>query len=219
MSQSINRSYLWMFRWLLAAAIIATCANVSIAQSEAQVVKVEEDWEMVVGEPDDVHASPQVLCVFSPTADAESLHASLELNHHTVPEFEAGGMQFEVWEGKTALREKKFPIQHVLSTPGEVISWTQCMELQGSNLLFEIKDGTSSTWGAFGGQGYLKPYPVHAKMSNLNGYSPEVSVNSSGISHGANRVQSLVLKEVRLTLSTGEVLVDDTPRVIHSLEN
>lgn len=218
MSNYTTDAHFWMLRWLLAAAIVVVGANAALAQDEPKIVQVEEDWELVVGDPDPSISAPQVLCVFSPTDNVQSLHASLELNHHTVPEFAAGGMQFEVWQGKLALRERKFPIQAVMSTPGEVVSWTQSMSIQGCGLTFEVKNGTSSTWGSFGGQGYLKPYPVQTSLSDLNGYSPELSVANSGVSYAANRVQSLVLKRVRVTFSTGETVEDATPRVVHSLD-
>lgn len=208
----------WPFRWLLAGLFVVALTSVASAQSGPTIVRVEEDWELVVMEPDPTTASPQVLCVFSPVGDVESLHASLELNHHSIPAFEPGGMQFEVWEGDVALRERKFPITAIMSTPGEVITWTQSMSLESGWLTFEIKDGSSSTWGSFGGQGYLKPYPVHTTLTDLNGYSTDVSVQSSGVSYAANRVQSLILKRVRLYTSTGEMVEDATPRTVHSLD-
>ncbi len=53
-------------------------------------------------------------------------------------------------------------------------------------------------------------------LGDLNGYTPTVSVENSGIAYAANRVQSLVLKRVRLFVSTGEVLEDTAPRTVHS---
>ena len=52
-------------------------------------------------------------------------------------------------------------------------------------------------------------------LENLNSYHPTVSVGNSGISYAANRVQSLVLKRVRVTTSEGEVLEDSTARPVH----
>lgn len=214
----------WAFRWFLAALFLVTWVGLTAAQSTPTIIHVEEDWEMVVAEPDSTTGSPQVLCVFSPVGHVESLHGSLELNHHNtfetstdgLPVFEAGGMQFEVWNGETPLRERKFPIQAVLSTPGEVVTWTQSMALENGKLTFEVKNGSSSTWGSFGGEGYLKPYPVNTTLTSLDGYSPDVSVQNSGVSYASNRVQSLVLKRVRYYNSAGEMIEDSTLRVVHS---
>ena len=233
MSSFATRTRCWPFRWFLVTVLLLGCtglllgcAGVAWAQTEPTVVHVEEDWELVVGEPDPTTASPQILCVFSPVGHVGSLHSSLQLNHHNtfeldedgLPVFAPGGMQFEVWEGETPLREKKFPITAVLSTPGEVITWTQSMELESGKLTFEIKNGNSSAWGNFGGEGYLKPYPVNTTLTDLNGYNSDVSVQNSGVSYAANRVQSLTLKRVRYYTSTGEVVEDTTARVVHSLD-
>ena len=226
MNRFVTTTRSWPFRWLLVTAILLACTGVAWAQSEPTVMHVEEDWELVIGEPDPNTASPQILCVISPVGHVESLHSSLQLNHHNTfeldengfPIFEAGGMQFEVWEGETPLRERKFPITAVLATPGEVVTWTQSMDLESGKLTFEIKNGSSSAWGNFGGEGYLKPYPVNTTLTNLNGYDPAVSVQNSGVSYAANRVQSLILKRVRYYTSTGEVVEDTAARVVHSLD-
>jgi hypothetical protein len=218
-------TYYWLFRWFLAVLFLVAWAGVASAQSSPTIIRVEEDWEMVVGQPDSTTGSPQVLCVISPVDHVAALHGSLELNHHNTfesvdgtPTFEPGGMQFEVWDGETPMRERKFPVQAVLSTPGEVITWTQSMELSNNKLTFDITNGTSSTWGSFGAEGYLKPYPVSTNLTDLNGYSPDVSVQNSEVIYAANRVQSLVLKRVRVYTSTGEIIEDSTPRVVHSLD-
>src|SRR3954468_16450639 len=70
----------------------------------AQNVKaVEEDWELVLTEPDPVAAGPQVTCVVSPLFDANTVYASFELNHHTQPEFQAGGVQLQLWKAEQVL--------------------------------------------------------------------------------------------------------------------
>jgi len=52
-------------------------------------------------------------------------------------------------------------------------------------------------------------------LPNLNGYDPNASVQNSGVGFASNRVQSLVLKAVRLVTSTGEVLQDTTLRPVY----
>jgi len=178
---------------------------------------VEEDWEMVVGEPDPAADAPQVTCVISPHGNVDGIYATFELNHRNTPDFAAGGLQFEVWQDETALHERKFPDQSALATQGEVVSWTQSMTLEEGNLIFEITAGSSTTWGNFGGQGYLK-FIMNASMANLNTYNPDVSVANSGVSYAANRVQSLTLKRIRLHTSDGTVVEMATSRVIHSLD-
>ena len=53
--------------------------------------------------------------------------------------------------------------------------------------------------------------------NNINNYTPNVSVSQSGVAYAGNRVQSLKLKEIRLTLDDGTTLTDNTVRVAHQL--
>ena len=204
----------WGIRCLLGLACVLVLAGTVSAQTLPTIVGVEEDWEMVLATPDPDSAGPQVICTMSPFANVDSLHCMLELNHRTVPEFAPGGLQFEVWYGEQLVTERRAPTQSILSQPGEVICWTQRMELSDGTLHMEIVEGSSTTWGSFGGLGYLKA-DVSTTLDNLNNYRPTVSVENSGIPYAANRVQSLVLKRVRVTTSEGEVLEDSTVRPVH----
>jgi hypothetical protein len=87
------------------------------------------------------------------------------------------------------------------------------MNLQGSFLTFAIVSGNSTTWSTFGQQSALQA-TVTTSLGSLNGYNPNASVSSSGVGFASNRVSSLVLKKVRLYLSSGEVVEDATPRTV-----
>jgi hypothetical protein len=204
----------WLFRGLLGLVCVVSWAGIVSADTVATIVAVEEDWELVIATPDPDTTGPQVICTLSPHCTMTGLYATLELNHQTVPDFYPGGLQFELWNGEALVTERRAPTQAVLSHADEVIRWTQKMELADGMLNFEIVDGSSTTWGSFGGQGYLKA-AVASNLESLNGYNPAVSVENSGVSYAANRVQSLVLKRVRLITADGEVLEDTTPRVVH----
>jgi len=205
---------LWSLRGLLALACVLAWAGAGPAEETPTIVRVEEDWELVLATPDPDSAGPQVICTISPSGNVASLYCTLELNHRTIPTFVPGGMQFQIWNGEALLYERCAPVQTILSQPGEVIRWTQRMKLSDGNLLFETVNGSSATWGSFGGQGYLKGQ-VPTTLANLNAYHPSVSVENSGVSYAANRVQSLVLKRVRVVTSTGETLEDTTERPVY----
>ena len=197
----------------LAGLFLCSWSRVGEAQSLPYVVRVEEDWELVAGEPDTNNNAPQLSCVTSPVGHVQSLHAALVLNHQSLPDFVPGGIQLQVWNGETPLLARKYPNPALMANPGETVRWTQSVCLEEGLLTFEVVGGSSTTWGAFGGQGYLKA-SVPATLSDLNGYDPEVSVKSSGVSYAANRVESLVLRKVRLVMSNGGVIEDDTPRPV-----
>lgn len=215
------RCYRWPYAQTarLAAAVGCLLPLVStahgIASEPVTVIGIEEDWELVVASPDANSTAPQVSCTISPLSHVSSLHAAFELNHQSQPEFTAGGLQLQVWNDEQPLSSRKFPTSGVLDTDNEVIRWTQSLTLEDGTLTFEITDGTSTTWSNFGGQGYLKA-SLTTNLENLNGYDPDISVENSGVAYAGNRVTKLVLKRVRATLASGEVIEDTTQRVVHT---
>lgn len=198
---------------ILAVAACWTVGLTAVASGQ-EVVSIEEDWELVVGNPDTNSAGPQVTCTFSPDGDVTGLHAVLKINHRTLPSYTPGGLQLQLWNGETPVDSNDFPDHGLLRNTSECIHWTQRMRLENGQLTFEVVNGTSTSWNQFGGQGYLKQVS-ETTLGNLNQYKPSVSVNNSGIGYAANRVDSLVLKELRVYLANGEVLTDSTARVVH----
>lgn len=199
-----------------AMTLIFAFASLASAEPAQDIVRVEEDWEMVVLTPDDDSSGPQITSVISPVGHLDSLHATFELNHQSLPEFVPGGIQLQTWEGEYPLLFSKFPNPDLMNTRNEVVTWTQSMKIAEGHLLFAISGGDSTTWGKFGGQGYLRISKA-TSLENLNGYNPAVSVENSGIPYASNRVKRLVLKRVRVTTADGNQHVDETNRVVHVL--
>ena len=131
--------------------VVAVVPLVMAEDPVLSVVAVEEDWELVVQTPDPNSDAPQVTCVMSPVDNVDSIHAALDINHQSLPHFLAGGLQLQVWNGELAVSERKFPNGNIMSQENERVAWTQRMELSEGALVFEIRNGTSSTWGDFGG--------------------------------------------------------------------
>ncbi len=205
--------------WLRhAVALVTVCliANTLEAQTDTTVVKVEEDWQLTVAEPAPDSEAPQIICVISPYSGASSVHATLEINHHTLPSYAAGGLQLQAWNYETYLTRNTAE-QGVLATSGEVITWTTKMELSQGRLYFEV-NGSSTTWGQFGAGGDLR-LSIPTPLASLSLYSPLTSVDQSGIGYAANRVSSMVLNEVRYYNAAGDLLATDTTdRFVHTME-
>jgi hypothetical protein len=215
MNATSNRVRTWGLTWPLGMAIFATLAGVAWGQTST-ITRIEEDWEMVIGVPSENSDAPQVICLISPSANADGLHATFVLNHHDVPSFAAGGLQLQVWNGDSLLVGKRSPTQAVLASPGETIQWTQALSVSQDGLVFEVIHGRSTTWGNFGDDGTLKAV-IQSQLTNLSGYTPENSAKESGVSYAPNRVQSLVLKRVRIYTAQGQVMEDTNPRVVHAI--
>jgi hypothetical protein len=201
----------------LAAVLVLAWATTALGDQQwYDLVRVEEDWELVVSDPDPATDAPQVTCVISPVNDIGGVHALFELNMQTVPTgYIPGGMQLQIWEGEVPLGQRTATQDAVLATPGEVITWTQSMEISDGVLSFQVTNGNSSTWGNFTGENGLRAN-IATSLANLGRYHSGVSVQNSGAGFADNRLQSLVIKKVRYYLACGWVYEDDQVKPIHS---
>jgi hypothetical protein len=198
--------------FILSFAAIALSAMPALSASPAQnIMAVDEHWELVIGTPSPNADAPQITCVISPNDSVDFIHAAFIVNHHDTPEFTAGGLQLQIWDGESMMASQRAPNEAVLSHPGEKITWTQRMRIHEGNLIFEVVDGTSTTWGNFGGI----QLSMATDLQKLNQYDPQVSVEHSGISYAANRVQSLTLKGIRVLMSDGSYVEDATVRSVY----
>lgn len=199
------------FYWLLTGAVLLTMTAVSTAWADAPVLRVEEDWQLVLNEPDDNVNSPQFHTVMSPLGDLDSFYAQVVWNYQETPEFLPGGLQLQSWNGEERIRTRGVgEIQ--LSTAAETITWTQSLETDGTMLLFRIQNGQSTTWGAFGKDMSID---AEASLPDLGAYSASVSAANSCITYGANRVNLLMITEVRRYGQDELISVDQTPRVVY----
>jgi hypothetical protein len=195
--------------------LISLAGGVCGAQEGTHVWRVEEEWELVVADPDSSTVGPQVTCTISPRGDLAGQYATLDLNHRSAPTFMAGGVHLHMWYGESRTTTISKGSTAVLATPHETICWKTVMTLQDGVLTVDIDDGSSATWGEFG-NGVL--YSVNTSLPNLDRYSADVSAANSGVGFASNRVKSLKLKRVTGHLSNGQAVVDSTERVVHSLD-
>lgn len=197
---------------VLSACLLAT-VGASGEEEALEVIRVEEDWRLIVSTPDVESVAPQVTTAISPTSNDDGLHATFELNHQSLPSFEAGGLSLQVWEAEDNVATHRHVAGEMLSAASEQVTWTMCMYRSGGRITFDIANGQSQTWGSFGHEGALKS-SIQSPLASLNGYSPDYSVQTSGVGFAGNRVQSLVLVRVRYFLSNGQTLVDNEPRPV-----
>jgi hypothetical protein len=117
--------------------------------------------------------------------------------------------------GDDTLDSTTGPSSGVLSTQDEVITYTMRMRLTGGNIEFEVINGNSTTWGTFGGQGWLRA-SVGTDQTGFPLYSPDVSVKNSKVTFARHRVKKFALKEVRYYSNNGTLLgTDTTERIVH----
>jgi hypothetical protein len=194
--------------WQAIACAIGMLATTA-AWAQTRVVTVEEHWELVVGEADSKISAPQVTMVMSPNGHLEGDHFLFTINHETAPDYHAGGMQVQHWYGDTMEDYDESNEYGTLSQPAEVIRWRQRIAAVGSALHFDIESGSSITWGSFSGA--TVDLSVGSSITNLNQYSPAISLNESQVNHAENRVTSLTLTKIRWWTDDGQMHEQNAP--------
>lgn len=175
------------------------------------VIRIEEDWKLVLNEPNDVAEAPQFYTTMSPSDSLDWYYALVIWNYREFPEYVPGGLQLQSWLGDTRLRRRSVG-DALLSTAAETITWTQVLRTDGIELTFEVTDGDSLTWGEFGRDMSIIEY---AFLPDLSGYTTSQSVENACITYGANRVDLLVITEVRKYGPHGLISVDSDPIVVY----
>ncbi len=212
-----NRGSATSRAFLVAAAGVLLLIPAATARGQSgeedPVVRIEEDWVLEVNEPDELMHAPQFHTVMAPFGDLNTAYAQVLWNYRERDdEFVAGGLQLQMWDGEVLIRDKSVREQP-LSTSAETIRWTQVLYINGSLLVFRVKNGQSTTWDTFGDGMVIE---ADTSLLSLSAYDPNVSVRNSCITFGSNRVNRLAIQEVRRYTASGHVYVDNSPRVVFS---
>src|SRR5262249_43896808 len=174
------------------------------------VVRVEEDWTLIVDQPDQNVAAPQLSSQMSQDGTG-SLFCNLPLNSRHFPRYGAGGLQVQIWSGDSNVASKTWDTWAVMNTPNEVVTWTQFLDIRKGPMTFGVSAASSQTWDDFSGQQIGVPTTVQS----LDNYTVDYSVANSGITFGANRVSYLAITAVRIYYQDGSVQEDLTERIIY----
>ncbi|MDE0862773.1 MAG: hypothetical protein OSA98_03230 [Rubripirellula sp.] len=176
----------------------------SLFASDATVYKVEEDWEMVVNEPDVSNNSPQITFFTSPGHGFDDSYFQLQMNYHADEAYSSGGFHVaSVHQGRT-VDEARSVTRKSFSTDDDVVRWTSVMAVINNQALFAIRDGYGREWGHFGGPNYLVRM-VSSPVPDLSTYQYQQSLQSVDIGFGRNRISRITLKAVRLFYTDGRV--------------
>lgn len=188
-------------RWTALAGLVWCVATPVWAQSP-KIVQIEEHWELSVGEPDAPVSAPQATMVMSPQANLDGQYFVFTVNHRSVPAYEPGGMQVQLWNGDEPVSAESFSAGPLNQT-NDVVAWVQRLKIENGSLSFEVVEGSSASWGSFGGEGSLASSSP-TSLDGLNGYSPGISLGESQVGYAGNRVQHLLLKKLVWVTDDGE---------------
>ncbi|HUY36332.1 MAG TPA: hypothetical protein VMV69_26575 [Pirellulales bacterium] len=205
----------WRALGLATLATVVTTAALRGQTPAVNVYRVEEDWQLVVGQPDLNSNGPQVTCAISP-ADMQTAYCAFDINYHTQPDYSAGGLQLHTWDPSNLVEIANSSHTGMLQYAGETLTWTQTMAWSDNVLTFRVLNGQSQTWGTFGGPSGLLALNLPTSLSNLNQYAPNVSLDNSGVSFAGNLVTSLTLQAVRWYDVNGNLIQQvTTPQVVY----
>jgi hypothetical protein len=203
------------------SAVVAALVGLLVlslpAAGSDPVVRIEEDWELQVKIPNNDVTAPQIITAWSPLGDLSGVHATFEINHIASVAFSPGGLHLSTWCGDTHLAVAHAGNFASMYTDGEVVRWTQAMEVQEGQLIFEIRNGTSQTWSSFSEADSLR-LSLSTTLVDLDNYNPTVSIAKSEVSYAGNRVQSLQMRRVRFIHASGQTDTENAQRYVHKLD-
>ena len=189
----------------------------ALADGDGNTIRVEEDWYIKVGTPDPDLDSPQITTVMSPAWNTPGGGYSVfDLNCATQPGFSSGGVQLQFWRNNAIVQSQSNTNWDSIRFTDEEITYTSVMRIEANQLIFEIINGSSSTWGVFGVGELIVQYPTW--RTHLNGYDPDCSAYNSRIGWASFEVRSFMLQQVRYFSNSGYVSTDNTPRVLHQYD-
>jgi hypothetical protein len=210
------------FRFVCAAlSFLGLGASLGLAQTASSTVadQVEEDWMVVINDPDPESTGPQITTCLSPVSGSSAFVAFC-LNYRDDPEWKPGGLQIKAYgEAIGASRDRPLVASDTANTEpfqtvGETITWTQRISISSGTLSYTVHNGASTTWGSFGQeQGNLGvSYPT--SLSDLGSYRSDDSVTLSAAGWQANRVKSMSLLRVRYYKGGSLISTDATLREV-----
>ncbi|MEC8554417.1 MAG: hypothetical protein VXZ82_05335 [Planctomycetota bacterium] len=199
-------------RFLLVGVVVSLGCN-SIPCMGQEIIRIEEDWELHVIQPDAKRDAPQVTTTAFPLGNNSSLLFQFDLNHASLPDFESGGMQIRICNDDHLLNQKRLYDGIKLDNDGETVSWTQVFHNTADGYYFGISRGSSSSFGSFGDHTTYAYISHHtAGDDHLDDYRYTDSIEDSGVAFAGNRVGHLRLKKVRPYV-VGDLLWEKTLNV------
>ena len=201
----------------------ACFASMTQADDPGPVVRVEEDWTLEIIEPAYDDTSPQITNTISPATNLDCKFGLFEINHGTQPDYRDGGLELQIWDRDQRVNYRRHSNTNRLSYRDEVVRYTIAMSIQnafdGSNRLrFDVKNGSSQTWGVFGNPESIG-CSIPTLRDDLRYYSPKFSVDNSKVGYASFRVRKYALIAVRYYDSQGLIRTDTTERIAHQYTN
>lgn len=198
--------------------IMALFATPVVGAIQAPLVdRIEEDWELVVGEPSPEIDAPQITTSMIPFSTAPGLNLQVNLNHALKPDFNAGGIQVRVVQEDEMLGQIHRHAGEKLSQINETVRWTKAVQRVPNGYSFGVSTGTGDAWGTFGGNEYFLVIPDSLAAGGLDHYDYQLSLDNSTVAYAGNRVQSLKLMRIRIFYSNGQAVEQEVFKDVNTV--
>lgn len=195
-----------------ASAVIALLPFVSATaeDNERKLIRVEEDWMVLIEETDRNATSPQINNVISFSSSQTSLYGMVELNHGTSPSFRSGGIQVQARNDEDVIAQSSWREGYTLNEDFDRLEYTVTLFHHCERTYVGIKNVRSKTFGDSGGN------EIRAQIASwekpLTDYRPDHSASASSVNVGAQRVATMCMPRVRYYYSNGDIETDETVR-------
>ncbi|MFG0331885.1 MAG: hypothetical protein ACF8TS_00860 [Maioricimonas sp. JB049] len=174
--------------------------------SSVQIVRIEEDWELLVTGNEPCGEPPRILTVFGPADPTWGAHAQFELRPGITPGVVDDSTERQCWwydlpgRGAPAGEER--------------ISFTTLMSVQGSDLeMAVIREEASG--GRLVVDSSRLSIAVNTSRTSLNSHHPDDSLVHTRVAAGKQCVRHFARTSFRRYSAEGLVSVDHQWRVIH----
>ncbi|HEX4589221.1 MAG TPA: hypothetical protein VH120_04790 [Gemmataceae bacterium] len=178
------------------------------AQASKAVTRIEQDWTIVVGNPDPTSGMPQLALRLKPDP-AVNVGGLLLLNYVDQPSFSTGGTQLQLWNGATCLAYQTNGSQTLGKQVSERITFTLFMEVDGTNLTFGFTNMKSWSFGNNNNQTLTTP----STTTSLPNYATSDTASKSVILVGSEQVSSMTINAVRYYSGKSLVATDTSTNV------
>lgn len=174
--------------------------------SSQQVVRIEEDWELVITDQDPFGEPPHILTVFGPADPTWGAHARFELRPGAMPAVVDDSTDHHCWWEDAPGRNA--PVGE------ERISFTTSISIQGSDLEMAVIRGNSSGGRSIVDAGRLS-IAVNTDRTNLNSHHGDDSLVHTCVAAGQQCVRHFARTSLRRYTTEGLMFVDHEWRMIH----
>jgi hypothetical protein len=185
---------------LLAAALLAAIPVVTLSADKTPVVisttttRIEQDWEIVVKDPDPSSFSPQVALWLKPDPQID-YGMLVTFNYQDTPAYAGGGIHIQAWDGETLLGAKSYKTGFCPGK-GEKIPVTAFVEVKAGKFSCGVSGGTSASFGDLSKAG-LSVTGVPTTLTRLSAYQTQDSIDNTLFLVGPARLSSINILAVR----------------------